>query len=228
MHREHLYLEVEDKDLVGAKQVGTGKIPLAQIPPARFDGSFAVFDARGRQTGTLDLGLCLERFDAPLPPANTQPLLAPTPIVLAPVPLPAVYAPPQEQPLSSSSPSMMMLPPATPPHRPPKPHPHANSGYPAASANASPRLLPTSPPYHHHQPATVVMPGPLAYASTPARPYTPVPPPELVVFSPYPPPQQRYYSSPTSSAFSAGKESHHQHGAGMHASQPTSVPGLLD
>jgi hypothetical protein len=76
-----------------------------------------------------------------------------------------------------------MMPPATPPHRR---HPHANSGYPAAS---SPIQRSQSPP------APVVMPGPLAYASTPARPYTPVPPPSLVAFSPY---------SAMASAFSPG------------------------
>lgn len=93
--------------------------------------------------------------------------------------------------------TMMPPPPTTPPR--PRP-PHANNGYPAASSNAS---SPRSPYQHHHhqQQPGLVMPGPLAYASHPGRPYTPVPPPQLMAFSPYPPPAQHHG---VASAFTAG------------------------
>jgi hypothetical protein len=73
---------VEDKDIFGSKQVGLGKIPLAHVPTTRFDGAFTVFDTRGRQTGIVDLGLCLERFST-----NTQPPFAGMPLPPAPVPM---------------------------------------------------------------------------------------------------------------------------------------------
>ena len=94
---------------------------------------------------------------------------------------------------------MMMIPPTTPPRRPPT---TANNGYPAASANASPRS-----PYQHqhqHQQPALVMPGPLAYASHPGRPYTPVPPPDLMAFSPYPQHHVGGGSPPLASAFTPG------------------------
>lgn len=102
---EYLYIEVEDRDIFGSKSVGKAKIPLAQVPPSRWDGAFQIFDSRGRPAGVVELGLCLEHFAMMGPGfANTQP---PQPMQPLPAPLavsipvslaaPTAYAPPPQQ-----------------------------------------------------------------------------------------------------------------------------------
>lgn len=172
---------LDKNTLTDDKEICSAKLPLVDIPAEDYHGSFDLYDSRARKVGVVDLSLRLERFVGMLPPQPQQ-QLAPSPHLYPPVPAfhNQPYQPTHQQVGYPGTPLRQPMVVMPTPHLPPM-H-NGPSSYPSSPG---PTTTFGSPVYYQ-QSEVVVAPGPLAYASTPARPFTPVPPASLLSSSPYP------------------------------------------